>query len=289
MNKSTKILLLSMCFVFALLALGSATVITPAQGASISQVVNLNATNSSLPIMLNCSFYAWSSLSANTSQGVVIAVATNTTANALAVNVTFNTTGLQDASDYTFLASCRNSTNAVVNSSNTGITIDNTNPTAPSALSPATFTTKTTSGVQTFTATVDDPSTTSCSLTIGRGGVAPGSSDTETITGTYSTNTCTAAKTFSSSTANGNWFWYFTASDGADDTQSAQNELNVNIPGSGGGGGALLQQQGAQVSGGQATISVAGLKANKNMIIILGITALVVILAISAFFIAKKK
>lgn len=167
-------------------------------------------------------------LTANTTEVLATGWITNTTN--LMLNGTLDSTVFEDGNDYTFKAQLFNGTD-YLNKTITGITIGNTVPTAPT-LSPADFITRTTSGTQTFTGTVVDAETTSCTYTIYRGG-SP--SDGNSGAGIYSGTSCTFTKTFSTSADNGVWWWTITASDETDTTSSSTYKYNVNFPGSGGG------------------------------------------------------
>lgn len=220
-------MLFSMMFV-------SATLVNPANSATISGTAILNATNSSLPDMVNCTFYAKSALTANSSW-TSLGTFTNATANPLNINGTFASTGLEDNNLYMFNATCRNSSNSLTSSVGTAtVTIDNTIPQAPSSLSPADKTSKTIAGTQTFTSTVTDANTTSCTYIIRRNKAVSGA-DYITGTATYSASTCSFTKAFSTSADNGLWSYTITASDGTNSTASADTDLNVQLPGAGGG------------------------------------------------------
>jgi len=190
----------------------------------------LNVTNGTLIEILNCTWYASSSLTAN-STAVSIGAQTNESASADHINMTFDSTILEDANNYIVYAQCFNATSNETTVSSTGVIVANTEPTAPT-LSPADYTTRTTSGTQTFTGTVVDAVTTSCTYTIYRDG-SP--SDGSSGSGVYSGTSCTFTKTFSTSADNGVWWWTVTASDETDTTSSSTYKYNVNFPGSGGG------------------------------------------------------
>ena len=231
MKKGVFVSILSVILAIFLMGAVSATLITPASSSTISGTVVLNATNSDLPAMDNCTFYAKSSSTANSSWNK-LAVILNVS-NEASLNTTFNSNSLQDSNDYIFNATCMNITKSITSLLNTGITIDNTIPQAPS-LSPASTTILTGVTTQTFTGTVTDSNTTGCTYAIGRGGTSGSSSDTSSGSATYSTTSCTFDKTFSTSSDNGLWTWYITASDGTNSSTS-QNTINVQLPASSGG------------------------------------------------------
>jgi hypothetical protein len=223
--------LFALIFALALVS-ASPTLVSPASSATISgATVLLNATNGTLSEILNCTFYASSPSTAN-STAVSIGSAVNESASDLDINMTFNSAILEDSNDYSIYASCWNATTQQNSSARTGITVDNTIPQAPSSLTPATYNTVTTAGTQTFSSTVTNQNTTSCTYTIYRGG---SSADGNSGSATYSSSTCSFTKAFSTTSDNGEWWWTITASDGTNTTSSSTNHLTVNLPGKGGG------------------------------------------------------
>ena len=238
MNKDLKILSLVVAISF-ILGLGvvsavtvSGSLVAPANSAVVSQLVTLNASSTTLNLISNCSFYAKSASTANSSW-VYIGIGTNVSANASSVSTTYNTTGLEDSSDYTFNATCRNFSNdqSVVAGTAT-VTIDNTIPTAP-VLSPVTNTLISTATTQTFTATVVDRQTLGCNYVIGRGGTSMDSTETTNGSASYSGTSCTFSKTFSDQSSNGDWTWCIMADDKSNVTGTC-GVLQVLIAPSGG-------------------------------------------------------
>lgn len=235
-NKKNAVILslLALTFLFAIsMALVSGAVVSPASSSTVSGTIVLNATNASLPQMLNCTFSAGSTLTANTS--VTLGTFTNATANPLNINGTFNTATLEDANNYIFTAVCTNSTNSQTTSTSTAVVIDNTVPQTPT-LSPASNPTspQTSATTQTFTATVTGANTTACTYSIARGGASSGS-DYITGTATHSGNTCTFTKAFTTTLDNGVWKWSVTASDGTNSSASTQNDYVAQLTASNGG------------------------------------------------------
>ena len=221
--------LFALMFTFAFVS-AVPVLVAPATGGTLSGAsAVLNVSNGTLSEILNCTWYA-SSVSTANSTAVSIGASTNETASADYINMTFASTILEDSNDYVVYAQCFNATDNETTASATGVIISNTNPTAPT-LSPADLTTKTTSGTQTFTGTVVDATTTGCTYTIYRGG-SP--SDGNSGTGSYSGTSCTFTKTFSSTVDNGVWHWTVIASDGTE-TASTTAKFNVNLVGAGGG------------------------------------------------------
>ena len=203
-------------------------------------------------------------LTANTTEALATDWITNTTD--LMLNGTLDSTVFEDGNDYTFKAELFNGTD-YLNATTSAVIIDNTIPQAPT-LSPADQTTRTTSGTQTFTGTVVDENTTSCTYTIYRGG-SP--SDGDSGSGTYATTSCTFTKAFSTSADNGVWWVTITASDETDTTSSSINKYNVNLPGSGGG---LIVP--LTVSDGEGFFQEGnGWKWILGIIVVLGIVALI--------------
>ncbi len=208
------------------------TIVTPvASGSLVGATADFNVT-----LVTGYEAENWTSvriwlvsagLTANTTEALATDWITNTTD--LMLNGTLDSTAFEDGTDYTFKAQLFNGTD-YLNSTVSGVIINNGVPTAPT-LSPADLTTVTSSGTQTFTGTVVDADTTSCTYTIYRGG---STADGEAGTGSYSGTSCTFTKAFSSTADNGVWHWTIIASDGTD-TTSTTAKLNVNLVGAGGG------------------------------------------------------
>jgi len=215
----------------------------------------------------NCTLYAKSVSTANSSWVIVQYQIVNTSSgNATLPAVNFSV--LEDSNDYVLNATCQNITGILeTGDTNIGITIDCTSPTAPT-LSPTTNTLVTSSGSQTFTGTVTDSETTSCSYVIGRGGLSTTSADTTTGTGTYSGSSCTFTKTFTDQNDNGQWYWQITASDGTN-SSSTTALLQVQIAPSGG------YDESEDIT--QTTI-IEKLAENKELWIVLGIVVGIVVL-----------
>lgn len=206
--------------------------ILPTNGQSISQNMTIQIVNvtSVFNQINNCTLYIKSPSTANSSW-VDMGTFLNTTLSY--VNGTYNTTYLEDSNDYTLNATCRNQSNDIGYKTIT-ITVDNTIPIAPSSLSPANNEVISTSGSQTFSSTVTNSKTTSCTYTIARGGATSGN-DYTSGTATYSASTCSFTKTFTDSNDNGEWYWKITASDGTNTTNSATNIVSAQFAGGGGG------------------------------------------------------
>ena len=246
---ATSLLILSFLLFSMVMVSAVPTLVAPATDGTLTGAsAVLNVSNGTLIEMLNCTWYA-SSVSTANSSAVSIGAQTNESASALSINMTFDSTILEDASDYVIYAQCFNATSDETTASATGVIIDNTSPTAP-VLTPADQTTKTTTGAQTFTGTVVDATTTACTYTIYRGG---SSSDGDAGTASYSGTTCTFSKTFSTTADNGLWYATMTASDGKD-TASITNKLNVNLPGLGGGNLPTGNGNGATGDGAQSMV-----------------------------------
>ncbi|MEA3248146.1 MAG: hypothetical protein U9Q73_00395 [Nanoarchaeota archaeon] len=222
-------LLFTFLFSFTLVS-AVPVLVSPSTGGTLSGAnAVLNVTNGTLIEMLNCTWYAISSSTAN-STAVSIGVQTNESVSADHINMTFDSTILEDSNDYNVYAQCFNATSDETTVYSTGVIIDNTVPTSPT-ISPADLSSITSSGTQTFTGTVVDAETTSCTYTIYRGG---SSSDGSAGSGVYSGTSCTFTKAFSSSADNGVWHATIIASDGTNTTSSV-SKVTVSIPGAGGG------------------------------------------------------
>lgn len=277
---------------FAFLGAVSAapTLVTPASSATVSGAsVVWNASNGTIIGVTSCSLWVKSVSTANSTY-VNVSTAANASANALYINGTFDSSTFEDSNDYSMLVTCSNSTagSASNSTANTGITIDNTVPQAPTSLTPSSYTVNSSTGTYTFSSTVVNANTTSCTYTIGRGGTSSSSLDTTTAAATYSGSTCSFTKTFSSSSNNGDWYWFITASDGTNTTNSVTNILDVRIAGSNGG---LTPQQVTEAqkkakqlsSGGGFTGSLS------SALLVIAIIAIVAIVATVIYFRRKRR
>lgn len=251
MQQGTKIitgLVLLMCFVFSIsfvssvggLTSANVSVTTPAASAimgnasfffnvSIDSDSDYQAENYT---QLNIWIYS-ATLTANTSQIDISGVKANVSEYEFSGSV--DTSGFEDGNDYIFVAVLNNGTD-LVNQSRTGLIINNTVPGAPTLSTPADQSSITSSGTQTFTYTVGDANTVSCTYTIDRYN-SPSDSGSASGTGTYSAASCSFTKAFSSSSDNGDYSVVVTASDGSDTTGSTTGTFHVQIPGAGGGSG----------------------------------------------------
>lgn len=248
------------------------TMVTPASSATLGGTVALNASGTNLQ---NCTFYAGSSLTANTTW-TQIAFSSNQTVLKGSINTTFDSASLEDATDYSFNATCRNLTNSLTAQTlTTSITVDNTVPVAPSSLTP----TSSSDGSASFSSTVTGTRTTACTLLFT--GANPGQ---PSYTMTHSGSTCT----YSLSAMPGMIYTYYVrASDGTNTTDSATQQLNVDY---GKSGGKFLQQQGVIPTPSQSGQALAVtddtlIPGIPNLVLI--IFAIVAVLVIVA--IAKKK
>jgi len=180
----------------------------------------LNATISDSDVsVLNCSFYAMSASTANSTYGLLNATVTNSTSNQTEFTTTFNTSLLEDSNDYSFKVTCYNSTDSGTDI-NTGVEIDNTAPTAPSSPTPADES-RDTDGSVSFSVTVTGSQTTGCTLHFS--GTNPGSS---TYAMTHSGNTCTKS---AFTLPEGTYYWYVSATDGTNTTNSETYRIGVDI------------------------------------------------------------
>ena len=193
-------------------------VVSPASNSVISGTsVTLNATGTNL---LNCTFYAMSPSTANNTW-TLLGTFSNTTDSATSISGTFNSEILEDSNDYSFNATCRDTSNTLLDGSiTTGVTIDNTIPQAPTSLSPSDKSIDT-DGTITFSATVVGANTTGCTLHFV--GISPGSGGTSR-TMTHSGDSCTL--TISNIPAQ-TYTWFIRASDGSNTTDSSQVQVTV--------------------------------------------------------------
>lgn len=250
MNKKISFLLVSVLFGIMIMGLAnSASIINdPSTDEiiggttfAINFTINGSIVDTESVDFVNISYYMGSTLTANVSWTLI---GSNNTINiSLVGNETifvFNTNIFEDANNYIFNVTVINasgpSTEIGLASLITGITIENTVPTAPSALAP----TSDTDGSVTFTATVTGRETTSCILHF-IDGPNPGNVQSAM---THSGSTCSLTLTVPEQTYN----WIVEASDEINTTNSSSFTTSVQInsggptppgfiPGSGGGFG----------------------------------------------------
>ncbi len=209
----------------------------------------LNATVPSSANVLNCTFYAKSTSTANSSYGLLNASITNTSEAQTEFTTNWDTASVEDSNDYSFNVTCYNATDNGIDT-NTEIEIDNAVPTAPSSPAPADKSTNT-NGSQAFSVTVTGSETTGCTLYFS--GTHPGSSS---YAMTHSGNTCTkSAITFPEYT----YYWYVTATDGTNTTNSATYRVGVDISHSAPKAAYIdyMQQQGEIISTGGPEFTIA--------------------------------
>jgi len=165
-----KLFLLVLFTLMTIMAMGveAGTALNPTSSTQIRNESYVIATNTSINSSggYNCSFSIISTSLSNATTSVLLGNNfTNTTSGTEGVNFkvalsnAFSTTLVEDASDYTVTTICSNSTNQDVTTA-TSVIVDNTAPTQPSSL----LTTKQTSRSFSFTGTVNNPTTTGCSL-----------------------------------------------------------------------------------------------------------------------------
>ena len=276
--------ILSILSIVSVSAATTITVISPADGGTIaSAIYKFNSTITGygwVPAgtLLNITYYAKSSLTANSSWSLI---GTNNTVNLTTLGknatvTTLSTVGLEDANNYVINVTYKNATggNILGEDTSTSVIVDNTKPTAPSALTP----TSDTDGTVDFSSTVVGRETTSCILYFT--GSNPGLSSYAMVH-TIGTNTCTYS---SLSMPEQTYNWYVTASDETNTTNSATQTTNVDVyGGSAAKIPALLQEPGVQSTGG-ATLSVTGetitdkIKSNIGIIAVILVVIFVVVI-----------
>jgi len=243
--------------------------------STVTAIVTMNATNSSLmdgdgEQMLNCLFYVGSSSTANTTW-TLLGNFSNSTASASEIIGTNDTTTLEDANDYQFNATCYFTNGSILSVVNTGITVDNFVPNAPTTLTP----TSDADGAFTYSGAVNGSSTTACTLRFR--GINPGASS---YAMTHSGNLCTYAAT---STPEAIYTWVIEASDGTNLTNSSTQQVNVDIKTSS-GKKALLEGQQTTTSGTGLSSGLGGNIAGIPIWILVLATVVVVVVVI-----AKRK
>lgn len=198
------------------------TMVTPATSGKVSgyqqfkfAITGMNDANT-----VNLTLTAASTKAGVSTTTVNSSLAINAT---LSGNVTINTALLADENDYTFTVTVKNNSAAAqsATASSTSVTIDNTAPGTPSALSPATTTTKTSSNFQiTFTST----NMKECYIQSRESPYLTGTSVKKT--GTVSSSTCTVtAPTLGWS--DGYYYYSAVASDGTNETSLASQAVKV--------------------------------------------------------------
>lgn len=277
-KKIFNVALMLSVFIFGLALISSApTLVSPASSGVISGTYTLNVTNGTMNEIINCTFYAKSTSTANSSYVAISTLATNESASDYDINITFDSTILEDSNDYSVYATCANDTLVQNTSVTTGVIVDNTIPQAPTLSPSSNSASPQTSAVyQTFSGTVTNANTTSCTYVIARGGATSGN-DYITGSATYSASTCSFTKAFNTTTDNGDWIWYITASDETNTTESSHNNFVVNLPGSGSGGNNNL---------GNTGYTANGEKGGKGWIILF---AVIIVLIIVAVGLSKKR
>lgn len=263
LNKIGLLLVLTLFTIFAFSIVsadsGTATITSPTAGATIGNLVNatinVTVTMTNETVGWNCTAYLKSaSLTANTTNILVAHLNQRSAGGANSTSYYINSTiGFEDSNDYVINVTCRYLSNENATSypgwdTNTGITIDNTVPTTPSSLSPATATVDA-DGTVDFSATVTGRETTSCTLNFPERN--PGMSS---YTMTHSGDTCTRTLTGIPEQTYPNW--YIIASDETNTTNSATANLIVESKKSASKIPALLQEPGVKSTGG-ATLSFA--------------------------------
>ncbi len=240
-------------FTFAALALATppwtTTLIAPAEDGTVLGSYTLNATMAStdfvnLTTEWYCEFYASSTLTANSSYTVgtttgLLVNQTNDTAKWF-IDVAWDSADtpftLEDDSTYVFSANCgmANGTDIQDEDTSTGVTVDNSEPTAPSSLYPTEGAIYNYTGV-TFIGTVAEENTSSCTLYFV--GNNPG---TSSYAGTQTAGTATCTKSFNTNYfAEGVYMYYMRASDGTNTSDSVKTNFTVDTP----GGMGFSQQQ----------------------------------------------
>lgn len=137
------------------------------------------------------------------------------------LNVTWDSTGFEDAKTcdfYHILSNITQGTNELTCTATSTSVIDNTVPTAPTSLAPATAS-RFTNNSFTLSGTVTDSETTGC--TVYFTGPNPGN---PSYSMTYSADSCTKSFT---NVPNSVFYWYLTASDGTNTSTSSTLSLQI--------------------------------------------------------------
>lgn len=261
------------CFMLALVGASATTttLISPTSSSIVRSTSVFNATidsavNSNL---VNCSYYAYSASTANSS--AVLLMYNETT---FADNITMGRprkvvdTGsswnfnLEDASDYVVYASCYNGSAWVNSASATGVTIDLTKPGTPTT----TETQQKIKSTKSISYTVVGTNTTGCTFYLGT--VLNPTQNSYTMT--HSGNTCTYSISKSLYIPDGTYQMYAVATDGLNTSTSSTTEgISLDFTNRNSAAGQQVIQQAAQQE--QA-------KNNKNLLLIAGGIILAIIL-----------
>jgi len=257
-------------FIYAENTFGCYFNIPNATSLVLSNNWTINATITSLYTnanVTNCTFYA-QDVSTNATAYATLFTDNNVTDDQLKFGYAYNTTALEDGSNYTFKMVCVNVTTpigttwaknnctnttdvsaGIANISYGRLIVNNTVPDAPTALSPSNQQITTTNTV-TFSGTVSDAKTTGCRLRLG----------VLTYNMTYSGSSCTLTL---SNIPRQVYQWYISATDGSDTISSGVYDVDVKVQ-HGSKAGAALQQAGYQPTGG-ATFAVGTTAENVSM------------------------
>jgi len=215
------LVLSSMVMISAVVTLSAPTASSQITG----QTVLFNATNSTtFEQMENCTFYGSSANTANSSI-TSFGTGTNSSIGNETIIALLNSSNFEDGNAYKVFASCWNVTADQENSTNVTVIIDNGVPTTPSSLSPVASSTDA-DGTINFSATVDNPSTTACTLYFPNR--TPGSTS---YTMSYTGASCYYNL---ASIPEESFDYYIQASDGLNTTDSTTTRFNVYIEGSSG-------------------------------------------------------
>ena len=223
----------------------AATVISPATSGTVAGTASvLNASQTTLNGLVNCTFYTQSADTANSSWANLGFIA-NISANMSSLNMSFNSNVIEDDNSYIFNATCRNSANAQSTQvTTTSVTVDNTVPSAPTSLSPVNNNVNGTTAAKDFTATVTNGQTTQCNLIIAKDSPNLDNSDAygySAAAATYSAANCTGSRTFTRNEL-GRWYWRIQASDGTNYTNSSVFRIDIDQAGAGGPVGGIPPQ-----------------------------------------------
>ncbi len=211
------------------------TINTPAAdstGLSGTNTFNVTINGIDVPTLnhVNLSIYAKSLLTANSSWGLLTqnnslnmtAVAESTTSTNFTLSIA-TLLGLEDANDYIFNATLFNASDGVVlaGDTNTGIEIDQSVPTTPSALS---ISGEQTTQTPTFSATVVGTNTTSCTLQF------PDKNPGQTSYAmTHTSDSC--SYTFTADIAEQTYEYFIRASDETNTTDSSRQTFSIAVNG----------------------------------------------------------
>lgn len=269
------LLVTALVFSFGIVSSAAMTVTIndPVASTAVNGTVVINVTATAPIVNWTCNVYAQSSSTANSTWATLLIGSAINNGTATEWNSTFDSTDVEDATDYTINVSCNNGTGTIVGDTNTNVIFDNTIPTASTSLVP----TSDTDGTVTMSGTVTGTMTTACTLWFSD--INPGS---KSYAMTHTGDNCSYALT---NLPEQTYKWFIEASDGSNKTNSSVQTTNVDVQTSA-GKSALLNSQPGVTSEGGALFSVSSSPLGDIEPIWI---AVIVVIGIVVVFIIRKR